>query len=76
MKIKVSDYIFDFLKSKNINIIFTVTGGAAAHLLNSAKEKNIKYICNYHEQCCAMAAEGYSHISFESFMTVDNASTF
>jgi acetolactate synthase-1/2/3 large subunit len=61
--IKVSDYIFDFLQSKGIDTIFSVSGGAAAHLLNSVKEKNFKYICNYHEQACAMAAEGYARIA-------------
>jgi acetolactate synthase-1/2/3 large subunit len=61
--IKVSDYIFDFLKSKNIDTIFSVSGGAAAHLLNSVAERDFKYICNYHEQACAMAAEGYSRIA-------------
>lgn len=60
---KVSDYIFDFLLSKGIDTIFSVSGGAAAHLLNSVKEKNIKYICNYHEQACAMSAEGYFRIA-------------
>ena len=61
--IKVSDYIFDFLKSKGIDTIFSVSGGAAAHLLNSVAEKDFKYICNYHEQACAMAAEGYARIT-------------
>jgi acetolactate synthase-1/2/3 large subunit len=61
--IKVSDYIFDFLRSKGIDTIFSVSGGAAAHLLNSVAERNFKYICNYHEQACAMAAEGYARIA-------------
>jgi acetolactate synthase-1/2/3 large subunit len=61
--IKVSDYIFDFLASKGIDTIFSVSGGAAAHLLNSVAERNFKYICNYHEQACAMAAEGYARIA-------------
>ena len=61
--IKVSDYIFDFLASKEIDTIFSVSGRAAAHLLNSVAEKNFKYICNYHEQACAMAAEGYARIA-------------
>jgi acetolactate synthase-1/2/3 large subunit len=63
MKVKVSDYVIDFLLQKEIDTIFSVSGGAAAHLLNSIKEKNIKYICNYHEQACAMAAEGYARIA-------------
>jgi len=61
--IKASDYIFDFLKSKGIDTIFSVSGGAAAHLLNSVAEKDFKYICNYNEQACAMAAEGYARIA-------------
>ena len=61
--IKVSDYIFDFLKSKEINTIFSVAGGAAAHLLNSVAEGKYFYICNYNEQACAMAAEGYARIA-------------
>jgi acetolactate synthase-1/2/3 large subunit len=61
--IKVSDYIFDFLKSKGIDTIFSVSGGAAAHLLNSVSERDFKYICNYHEQACAMAAEGYARMA-------------
>lgn len=61
--IKVSDYIFDYLLSKGIDTIFSVSGGAAAHLLNSVREKPFMYICNYHEQACAMAAEGYARIA-------------
>lgn len=61
--IKVSDYIFDFLKSKGIDTIFSVSGGMAAHLLNSVKEKDFTFICNYNEQACAMAAEGYARLT-------------
>jgi acetolactate synthase-1/2/3 large subunit len=61
--IKVSDYIFDFLKSKGVDTIFSVSGGAAAHLLNSVAERDFKYVCNYHEQASAMAAEGYARIA-------------
>lgn len=63
MQIKLSDYVFEFLKSKNINTAFSVSGGAAAHLLDSAKKYQIKYIANYHEQASAMAAEGYARIN-------------
>ena len=62
MKIKLSDYIFEYLQEKNITTAFSVSGGAAAHLLDSAKKYNIEYIANYHEQANAMAAEGYSRI--------------
>lgn len=61
--IKVSDYIFDYLASKEVDTIFSVSGGAAAHLLNSVAERKFTYICNYHEQACAMAAEGYARMA-------------
>ncbi len=60
---KVSDYVFDYLSFKGIDTIFSVSGGAAAHLLNSVAERNFTYICNHHEQACAMAAEGYGRIA-------------
>ena len=61
--IKVSDYIFDYLKSKGIDTIFSISGGMSAHLLNSIKEKGLNYVCNYNEQACAMAVEGYARIT-------------
>jgi len=62
--IKVSDYVFEFLYSKGIDIVFTVSGGGCMHLIDSlGKLKKIKYICNHHEQACAMAAEGYARIT-------------
>jgi acetolactate synthase-1/2/3 large subunit len=61
---KLSDYIIDFLEKKGIKEIFTVSGGGCIHLIDSlGKSKNIKYICNHHEQASAMAAEGYSRIN-------------
>ncbi len=60
---KVSDYIVDFLQKKGIDTAFIVSGGAAAHLLNSLRESKINYICNAHEQACAMAAEGYARLA-------------
>jgi acetolactate synthase-1/2/3 large subunit len=61
--IKVSDYIFDFLRSKGVDTIFSVSGGAAAHLLESARNSDFTFVCNYHEQACAMAAEGYARMA-------------
>jgi len=41
-----------------------ITGGGAMHLNDSiGREKRIQYICNHHEQACAMAAEGYARIT-------------
>jgi len=64
--IKLSDYVVSFLKDKGVKHIFMVTGGGAMHLNDSiGKEKSIKFVCNHHEQACAMAAESYARIKNE-----------
>lgn len=61
--IKVSDYIFDFLYKKGIRHGFVLPGGGNAHLIDSIGVSKIKYVCNYHEQASAIAAEGYARIT-------------
>jgi acetolactate synthase-1/2/3 large subunit len=62
--IKVSDYIVKYLADEGIRHIFMITGGGAMHLDDSiGREKRIQYVCNHHEQACAMAAEGYARVS-------------
>lgn len=63
MKVKVSDYIFYYLQNKDIKTTFSVTGGAAAHLFESIRNSEINCVFNYHEQACAMSAEGYARIT-------------
>ncbi len=61
---RVADYIWKFLADKGIRHVFLVTGGGAMHLNDAlGREARIKYVCNLHEQACAMAAEGYARIS-------------
>ncbi len=63
MKIRVSDYIANFLADNSISHIFTVTGGGAMHLNDAfGHNKRLKCIYNHHEQACAMAAEGYTRV--------------
>ncbi|MDM8554379.1 thiamine pyrophosphate-binding protein [Desulfococcaceae bacterium HSG7] len=58
---RIADYIFKYLADYGIKHVFLVTGGGAMHLNDALKkEKRIKYICNYHEQGAAIAAEGYA----------------
>lgn len=60
---KLSDYIVKFLENYGVTDIFMLTGGACMHLVDSfGKSKKIKYICNHHEQACAMAAQAYSKL--------------
>ena len=61
---RVADYIWNFLADKGVRHVFVVTGGGAMHLNDAlGRETRIKYVCNLHEQACAMAAEGYARIS-------------
>lgn len=63
MTIKVSDYIFRHLADEGVRHVFLITGGGAMHLNDSlGREKRIEYICNHHEQGCAIAADGYARI--------------
>jgi len=61
---KVSDYIVDFLSRQGIKHAFVITGGAAAHLIDSiARNPEMDYICTQHEQAAAMAADAYSRVT-------------
>ena len=61
---RVADYIWKFLADKGVRHVFVVTGGGAMHLNDAlGRETRIKYVCNLHEQACAMAAEGYARVS-------------
>ena len=61
---RVADYIWKFLADKGVCHVFLVTGGGAMHLNDAlGREARIKYVCNLHEQACAMAAEGYARQS-------------
>ena len=64
MKIKVADYIADYLAIKNIVNVFTVTGGGAMHLNDAfGHHEKLKCIYNHHEQACAIAAEGFTRLT-------------
>lgn len=61
---KLSDYVIQFITELGVKHVFLISGGAVVHLVDSvSKNPNIKYICNNHEQACAMAADGYSRVS-------------
>lgn len=62
-KIKLSDFIFDYLSQRGIGHIFLISGGGNIHLVDSLGRSKIKYVCNHHEQACATAAESYSRIT-------------
>lgn len=58
---KLSDYVMQFLVDHGVRHVFTLTGGGAMHLNDSlGAQAGLRYICNLHEQACAMAAEAYA----------------
>lgn len=64
MKVKVSDYIAEYLVQCGIEHVFTVTGGGAMHLNDGFGHcKGLHCIYNHHEQACAIAAESYARIN-------------
>lgn len=64
MKIKVAQYIAQFLADHGVTDVFTITGGGAMHL-NDAIGHHEALHCtyNHHEQACAIAAEGYARLT-------------
>lgn len=58
--IKVSDFIAKFLAEHVDKTVFMVSGGGNMHLIDLGKQEGLEYICNHHEQACAIAAEGYA----------------
>lgn len=58
---KVSDYVVEFLVKRGVPDIFLVTGGGIMHLVDSVgRNPEMHYVCNHHEQACAIAAEAYA----------------
>jgi acetolactate synthase-1/2/3 large subunit len=60
----LSDYVIQFLATKGIRDVFLVSGGGIMYLLDSlARNPEVHYYCNYHEQACTAAAEGYARVT-------------
>ena len=60
MRYTVSDYIIEFLKSKKIKTVFTVSGGGSIFMCDALYRSNMTYVCNHHEQASIFAAESYA----------------
>lgn len=58
---KLSDYVIDFVARQGVKDLFLLVGGGAMHLNDSLGRRNeIRYVCNLHEQACAIAAEAHA----------------
>ena len=61
---KLSDYIAQFLAARGVTHAFGMSGGAAVHLFDSIdRHTDLEIISMTHEQCAAMAADGYARAS-------------
>ena len=59
--VKLSDYVARFLVQQGVEHVFMLVGGAAMHLNDSIGAcEELVYVCNLHEQACAIAAEAYA----------------
>ncbi|MDF0604193.1 thiamine pyrophosphate-binding protein [Neisseriaceae bacterium TC5R-5] len=59
---KLSDYVIEYLYQQGVDTVFTLSGGGIMHLIDSLgrRKGEVDYVCNYHEQACAIAAESYA----------------
>ena len=61
--IRLADYIVQTLAGYGVRHVFMFVGGGAMFLNDAfGIGERIKYVCNQHEQACAMAAEGYARL--------------
>lgn len=66
MRIKVSDFVAQFLHEQGINYNFTVTGGGAMHLnVSLGHQEGLKCVYVQHEQAAAIAAEAFYRVNNE-----------
>ena len=63
MKVKVSNYVAQFLVEHGIDTVFTVTGGGAMHLNDGlGHQEGLHCVYQHHEQACAIAGEAYARM--------------
>src|SRR5215469_5434205 len=58
---RVADYAMRFIADLGVKHVFLLTGGGAMHLNDAlGRCSDLEYVCNHHEQACAIAADSYS----------------
>jgi acetolactate synthase-1/2/3 large subunit len=62
--VKLSDYVMQFIADQGVKHVYMLSGGGAMHLDDSlGKCPGLQYICNLHEQACAISAEAHSRVT-------------
>lgn len=63
MKLRLADYVANFLVDHGVADVFSVVGGGAMHLNDAlGHKKGLHVTYNHHEQACAIAAEAYARL--------------
>lgn len=63
MKIRLADYVANFLVAHGVTDVFSIVGGGAMHLNDAfGHNEGLKVTYNHHEQACAIAAEAYARL--------------
>lgn len=74
MKIKVSDYIVNFLERNGLTTVFTITGGFAMHLNDSfGKHGSFDIHYQHHEQASGYSATGFTKTNSKPCITCTTA---
>ncbi len=61
--IKLSDYVARFVRDQGVEHVFLLPGGGNMHLADSlGKCPGLQFVCNLHEQACAMGAVAYGDL--------------
>jgi acetolactate synthase I/II/III large subunit len=64
MKMRVADYIAQFIENYGVKDIFLLSGGGIMHLTDGlACNNKINVVCFHHEQAVSMAMDAYSRVS-------------
>jgi acetolactate synthase-1/2/3 large subunit len=62
--VKLSDYVMQFIADQGVKVVYMLSGGGVMHLDDSLGGcPGLQYVCNLHEQACAIAAEAHSRVT-------------
>lgn len=62
--IKLSDFVMNFIAAKGVRHVFMLPGGGCMHLVDSlGRHPQLQFVCNLHEQACAIASDAYAQYS-------------
>lgn len=63
-KVRLADFVIDWLVKKGVTDMFLVSGGGIMHLVDAVgKNRRMNYLSTHHEQACSVAAESWARIN-------------